>query len=60
MDNTVILQQILVQLTRIGDALQAQQDDNVQNLLQATTRMGTTLKNLKRFTEETSETKPPQ
>lgn len=46
------MQQILAQLTRIGDALEAQQKDDMQNLLQATTRMGATLQNLKRVSEQ--------
>jgi hypothetical protein len=56
MDESVVLQQILGQLTRIGDALQLQQElavdqnSKMENLLSATSRMGSALQNVKRVT----------
>ena len=55
--NEKVFQQILGQLTRIADALQLQQELNVEqeskmkSLMQATTRMGSALQTVKRHSD---------
>lgn len=55
-NNDQVLKKILGQLTRIADALQAQQElavekeSKMHSLLQATARMGLALENVKRNT----------